>query len=147
VFEEIAFSAKVAQCLKIGYNKIDSKDHALFKIKDKIILIHKFIDPKGNQISNDINLLIINSNVFTAKVAQCLNSSTFVGSIVITMVFNSDFNPFMATASNISSDIFLLTNLKETMRKMLIRGYLCTNNIVHLMIYQTKKAQTHFLFI
>jgi hypothetical protein len=24
------------------------------------------------------------------------------------MVFNSDFNPFMATASNMSSDIFLL---------------------------------------
>ena len=31
--------------LKIGYSKIDSKDHALFKVKAKIILIHKFIDP------------------------------------------------------------------------------------------------------
>ena len=35
--------------LKIGYNKIDFKDHALFKVKDKIILIHKFIDPKGRE--------------------------------------------------------------------------------------------------
>ena len=59
--------------LKIGYNKIDFKDHALFKIKDKIILIHKFIDPKGNQISNDINLLITNSNVFIAELIVSLN--------------------------------------------------------------------------
>jgi hypothetical protein len=29
------------------------------------------------------------------------------GSFVITMVFNSGFNPFMATARNMSSDIFL----------------------------------------
>jgi hypothetical protein len=43
----------------------------------------------------------------TTSVAQCLNSSTFLGSFVITMVFNSGFNPFMATASNMSSDIFL----------------------------------------
>jgi hypothetical protein len=45
--------------LKIEYNNMDFKNHALFKVKDKIILIHKLIDPKGNQISNDINLLII----------------------------------------------------------------------------------------
>ena len=54
--------------LKLGYSKIDFKDHALFKVKDKIILIHNFIDPKGNQINNDINLLI---NQF-----QCLYCGT-----------------------------------------------------------------------
>ena len=59
--------------LKVGYNKIDFKDHALFKVKDKIILIHKFIDPKGNQISNDINLFIINSNVFIVELIVSLN--------------------------------------------------------------------------
>jgi hypothetical protein len=59
--------------LKIGYSKIDFKDHALFKVKNKIILIHKFIDPKGNQISNDINLLITNSNVFIAELIVSLN--------------------------------------------------------------------------
>ena len=59
--------------LKIGYSKIDFKDHALFKVKNTIILIHKFIDPKGNQISNDINLLIINSNVFIVKLIVSLN--------------------------------------------------------------------------
>jgi hypothetical protein len=59
--------------LKVGYNKIDFKDHALFKVKDKIILIHKFIDPKGNQISNDTNLLIINSNVFIVELIVSLN--------------------------------------------------------------------------
>ena len=59
--------------LKIGYNKLDFKDHALFKVKDKIILIHKFIDPKGNQISNDINLLITNSNVFIVELIVSLN--------------------------------------------------------------------------
>ena len=59
--------------LKIGYNKIDFKDHALFKVKDKIILIHKFIDPQGNQISNDINLLITNSNVFIVELIVSLN--------------------------------------------------------------------------
>jgi hypothetical protein len=58
---------------KIGYNKIDSKDHALFKVKDKIILIHTFIDPKGNQISNDINPLITNSNVFIVELIVSLN--------------------------------------------------------------------------
>jgi hypothetical protein len=57
----------------VGYNKIDFKDHALFKVKDKIILIHKFIDPKGNQISNDTNLLIINSNVFIVELIVSLN--------------------------------------------------------------------------
>jgi hypothetical protein len=59
--------------LKIGYSKIDSKDHALFKVKDKIILIHKFIDPQGNQIRNDINLLITNSNVFIVELIVSLN--------------------------------------------------------------------------
>ena len=59
--------------LKIGYNKIDFKDHALFRVKDKIILIHKFIDQKGNQISNDINLLIINSHVFIVELIVSLN--------------------------------------------------------------------------
>jgi hypothetical protein len=59
--------------LKVGYNKIDFKDHALFKVKDKIILIHKFIDHKGNQISNDTNLLIINSNVFIVELIVSLN--------------------------------------------------------------------------
>jgi hypothetical protein len=59
--------------LKVGYNKIDFKDHALFKVKDKIILMHKFIDPKGNQISNDTNLLIINSNVFIVELIVSLN--------------------------------------------------------------------------
>ena len=59
--------------LKIGYNKIDFKDHALFKVKDKFILIHKFIDPQGNQISNDINLLITNSNVFIVELIVSLN--------------------------------------------------------------------------
>jgi hypothetical protein len=59
--------------LTVGYNKIDFKDHALFKVKDKIILIHKFIDPKGNQISNDTNLLIINSNVFIVELIVSLN--------------------------------------------------------------------------
>ena len=59
--------------LKIGYNKIDFKDHALFKVKDKIILIHKFIDPQGNQIRNDINLLITNSNVFIVELIVSLN--------------------------------------------------------------------------
>ena len=49
--------------LKRGYNKIDFKDHALFKVNDKLILIRKFLEPIGNQINNDINLLIINSNV------------------------------------------------------------------------------------
>ena len=29
---------------------------------------------------------------------------------------------------------------------MLILGYLCTNNIVHFMIYQTKKRADSFLF-
>jgi hypothetical protein len=59
--------------LKIGYSKIDFKDHGLFKVKDKIILIHKFIDPKGHQISNDINLLIINFNVFIVELIVSLN--------------------------------------------------------------------------
>ena len=59
--------------LKVGYNKIDFKDHALFKIKDKIILIHKLIDPKGNQINNDINLLIISSNIYIVELIVSLN--------------------------------------------------------------------------
>jgi hypothetical protein len=71
--------------LKIGYSKIDFKDHALFK---EVLTVFEEI-------------------AFSAKVAQCLNSSTFFGYFVITMVFNSGFNPFMATASNMSSDIFL----------------------------------------
>ena len=41
----------------------------------------------------------------------------------------------------------MASNLKETILKMLILGYLCTNNIVHFMIYQTKRAQTHSPFI
>jgi hypothetical protein len=59
--------------LPLGYSKIDFKDHALFKFKDKIILIHNFIDPKGNQISNDINLLIINYNVCILELIVSLN--------------------------------------------------------------------------
>ena len=59
--------------LPLGYSKIVFKDHALFKFKDKIILIHNFIDPKGNQISNDINLLIINSNVCIVELIVSLN--------------------------------------------------------------------------
>jgi hypothetical protein len=59
--------------LKIGYSKIDFKYHDLFKVKDKIILIHKFIDPKGHQISNDINLLIINFNVFIVELIVSLS--------------------------------------------------------------------------
>ena len=59
--------------LNIGYNKIDFKDHALFKVKDNIILIHKLIDPKGYQFSNDINLLIISSNVYIVELIVSLN--------------------------------------------------------------------------
>ena len=59
--------------LKIGYNKIDFKDHALVKVKDKIFLIHKFIDPKVNEINNDINLLIISSNVYIVELIVSLN--------------------------------------------------------------------------
>jgi hypothetical protein len=70
----LRFKLTISSTLKIGYNKIDSKDHALFKVKDKIILIHKFIDPKGNQISNDINLLITNSNVFIVELNGLTNS-------------------------------------------------------------------------
>ena len=58
---------------KIGYSKIDFKDHVLFKVKENNILIHKFIDPKGNQISNDTNMLIINSNVFIVELIFSLN--------------------------------------------------------------------------
>ena len=58
---------------KIGYSKIDFKDHVLFKVKENNILIHKFIDPKVNQINNDINLLIINSNVFIVELIVSLN--------------------------------------------------------------------------
>jgi hypothetical protein len=59
--------------LNIGYNKIDFKDHALFKVKDTRILIQKLIDPKGNQISYDINLLIISSNVYIVELIVSLD--------------------------------------------------------------------------
>ena len=59
--------------LIIGYNKIDLKEHALVKVKDKIFLIHKLIDPKVNQINNDINLLIISSKVYIVELIVSLN--------------------------------------------------------------------------
>ena len=59
--------------LPLGYSKIDFKDHVLFKVKENNILIHKFIDPKVNQVNNDINLLIINSNVFIVELIVSLN--------------------------------------------------------------------------
>jgi hypothetical protein len=46
------------------------------------------------------------SLAFFAKVAQCLNSSTFVGSFVITMVFNSGFNPCMANTVTFAVSLF-----------------------------------------
>jgi hypothetical protein len=44
-----------------------------FKVKDKIILIHTFIDPKVNQISNDNNPLITYSIVFIVELIVSLN--------------------------------------------------------------------------
>jgi hypothetical protein len=63
----------VPQRLQNRVHKVDFKDHVLFKVKENNILIHKFIDPKVNQINNDINLLIINSNVFIVELIVSLN--------------------------------------------------------------------------
>jgi hypothetical protein len=68
---------------KIWYDTIPDSQKANF---DNLITLFK------NRFK-DKQLTVSEEITFSARVTQCLNSSIFVGSFVITMVFNSDFNP------------------------------------------------------
>jgi uncharacterized phage-like protein YoqJ len=67
------------------------------------------------------------------------------GSKLFSLIFKNE--AISITLIRISLLKGILNILKETIRKMLILGYLCTNNIGHFMIYQIKRAQTHSPFI